>query len=48
MLTATASLTAATAKVKVAEANITAQQATVDRLRTLTTFEDVTPPSTAS
>ncbi|MCJ2014310.1 efflux RND transporter periplasmic adaptor subunit [Methylobacterium sp. J-076] len=44
MLTATASLTAADAKVKVAEANITAQQATVDRLRTLTTFEDVTAP----
>lgn len=44
MLTATAALTAADAKVKVAEANITAQQATVDRLRTLTTFEDVTAP----
>ncbi|TXN06358.1 efflux RND transporter periplasmic adaptor subunit [Methylobacterium sp. WL103] len=44
MLTATAALTAADAKVKVAEANITAQQATVDRLRTLTTFENVTAP----
>jgi RND family efflux transporter MFP subunit len=44
MLTATASLTAAEAKVKVAEANITAQQATVERLRTLITFEDVTAP----
>jgi len=44
MLTATAALTAADAKVKVAEANITAQQATVDRLRTLTTFENVVAP----
>ena len=39
MLTATAALTAAEAKVKVAEANITAQHATVDRLTTLHTFE---------
>lgn len=44
MLTATAALDAAEAKVKVAEANITAQQATVDRLRTLTTFENVVAP----
>ena len=44
MLTATASLAAAQAKVKVAEANITAQQATVERLRTLTTFENVVAP----
>lgn len=44
MLTATASLAAAQAKVKVAEAKITAQQATVDRLRTLTTFENVVAP----
>lgn len=44
MLTATAALTAADAKVKVAEANITAQQAKVDRLRTLTTFENVVAP----
>ncbi|MGU3474628.1 efflux RND transporter periplasmic adaptor subunit [Methylobacterium sp. D48H] len=44
MLTATATLAAAQAKVKVAEANITAQQATVNRLRTLTTFESVVAP----